>query len=72
MFKAVSVVVCRNQLQHGELSSGRYGQVKAQTQAGDGGVCEPQAVALTRQTPHSFTGRHVVQHVDLQQTRLLL
>lgn len=47
MFEAVAVVVGGDQLKHGELSSGRYSQVNAQTEAGDGGEGQPQAVALT-------------------------
>lgn len=72
MVEAVAVVVSSDQLQDGELSPLRYGQVDAQTKAGGGGEGQPQAVTLTGQTPHSFTGRHVLQHVRFQQTRLIL
>lgn len=72
MVQAVAVVVGGDQLQDGELSSLRYGQVDAQTEAGGGGEGQPQTVTLTGQTLHSFTGWHVLQHVCLQQTRLLL
>lgn len=72
MLQAVAVVVGGNELQDGELSSLRYGQVNGQTEAGGGGEGEPQTVTLTQQALHSFTGWHVLQHVHLQQTRLLL
>ncbi len=70
--EAVAVVVGGDQLQDGELSSLRYGQVNSQTKAGGGGEGQPQTVTLTGQPLHSSTGRHVLQHVRLQQTRLLL
>lgn len=72
MFEAVAVVVGGDELQDGELSSLRDGQVNGQTEAGGGGEGEPQTVTLTQKTLHSFTGRHVLQHISLQQTRLLL
>lgn len=72
MVEAVAVAVGGDELQDNELSSLRYGQVDRQTEAGGGGEGQPQTVTLTGQTLHSFTGRHVLQHVRLQQTRLLL
>lgn len=72
MLEAVAVVVGGDQLQDGELSSLRYGQVDAQAEASGGGEGQPQTVTLPSQALHSFTGRHVLQHVCLQQTRLLL
>lgn len=70
--EAVAVVVGGDQLQDGELSSLRDGQVDAQTEAGGGGEGQPQAMTLTGQPLHAFAGWHVLQHVGLQQTRLLL
>lgn len=70
--EAVAVVVGGDELQDGELSSLRHGQVNTQAEAGGGGEGQPQTVTLTGQTLHSFTGWHVLQHVCLQQTRLLL
>lgn len=72
MVEAVAIVVGGNQLQDGELAPEWDGQVDAQTEAGGGGEGQPETGAVTSQTPHSFTGRHVVQHVCLQQARLLL
>lgn len=72
MVEAVTVVVGGDQLQDSELSSLRHGQVDTQTEAGGGGEGQPQTVTLTGQTLHSFTGWHVLQHVRLQQTHLLL
>lgn len=70
--EAVAVVVGGDQLQDGKLSSLRDSQVDAQTEAGGGGEGQPQAMTLTGQPLHAFAGRHVLQHVGLQQTRLFL
>lgn len=70
--EAVAVVVGGDELQDGELSSLRYSQVDAQAEASGGGEGQPQPVTLPGQALHSFTGRHVFQHVRLQQTCLLL
>lgn len=70
--QAVAVVVGGHQLQHDELASLRHGQVDAQTEAGGGREGQTQAVALAGQTPHAAAGRHVLQHVGLQQAALLL
>lgn len=70
--QAVAAVFRGDQLQDDELSPLRDGQVDTHTEAGGGGEDQPQTVTLTRETLHPFTGRHVLQHVCLQQTRLLL
>lgn len=69
--EAVAVVVGDDQLQYGELSSLREGQVDADTEAGQRGR-DPQTVTRARLTLQSSARRHVVQHVGLQQTCLLL
>lgn len=71
MVKAVAVVR-GNQLEDRKLSPLRYRQINAETKASGGGEGQPQTVTLPSQTPHAFGGRHVLQHVRLQQTRLLL
>lgn len=71
MVQAVAVVR-GNQLQDSELPPLGHRQVHAEAEPSGGGEGQPQAVALPGQAPHAFTGRHVLQHVRLQQTRLLL
>lgn len=69
--KAVAVV-SGNQLQDSKLSPLRYSQINTETKTSGGGEGQPQTVALPSQTPHTFTGWHVLQHVCFQQTCLLL
>lgn len=71
MVEAVAVV-SGNQLQDGELSPLRHSQINTETKASGGGEGQPETVALASQTPHTFTGWHVLQHVCLQQVGLLL
>lgn len=71
MVKAVAVVG-GNQLQDSKLSPLRHSQINAETKTSGGGEGQPETVALPSQTAHTFTGWHVLQHVRLQQTRLLL
>lgn len=72
MVQAVAVVVGGDQLQDGELSSLRDVQVDTQTETRGGGERQAQAVTVTGQTLHASARRHVLQHVRLQQTCLLL
>lgn len=71
MVEAVAVVR-GNQLQDSELPPLGYRQVNAEAEPRGGGEGQPQTVPLPGQAPHAFTGWHVLQHVRLQQTRLLL
>lgn len=71
MLKAVAVV-SGNQLQDRELSPLRYRQMNTETKTSGGGEGQPETVALAGQAPHTLTGGHVLQHVCLQQARLLL
>lgn len=71
MVEAVAVV-SSDQLQDGKLSPLRYSQIDTETKTSGGGEGQPETVALASQTPHTFTGWHVLQHVCLQQAGLLL
>lgn len=71
MVEAVAVV-SSDQLQDAKLSPLRYSQINTETKTSGGGEGQPETVALASQTPHTFAGWHVLQHVCLQQAGLLL
>lgn len=72
VLQAVAVVFSSDQLQDGELSTLRCGQVNTHAQPRGIGEAQAEAMTLTRHPWRTFNGWHEIQHVQLQETDLIL